>query len=638
MIGYTGSGTGSSTQVRALARGLFAAVALSALLIGWTGCREPAGPGAAEGKAAASFVVLVTVDGLVPQELAPFGGGLAVPNLQRLADAGRAWGDGWTTTPMSRPAVATYLTGLAPDRHGVLDDLFTSLEQDVPTLATRLTGAGYRTAAFPDSSLLGFSSGLLGGFEVVDDPPALPVSPARWVPETRAPEELAADFESWVDGIQRGQRYFAWFHFSRPMVEPLVHHGRERPSSSRNPARAKGGEAGPPAAEPPPIPPLAERQAEAVAAWDDALGRILAVLDDRGEVERSLVVVAGTQGDPGGGPGALPGPGFSLHENAIRVPVVARFPEGVASLRSPARAAWAPDVPRTIAGLTGTGLAPEAEGVSLLEEPAEDRVLLAWSWAPRDQMGWKAMRAARSGDWKRLEGMEFGSGRLDDASVEVEAAIEERLAASLSERADPQAPALDLETVAELLRGHEVELDPAPPGGRDFGPHDKRREAVDMLWNGRVWAYLQTVPRALISFSHAVDADPQAMATLLDRGQLMVLVRNPKSGRPLGKAVSLYPSNPEVLHWYAHSLWSKSLDSAEQILLAVLPYKRDDVDVLYDLACARSLANDLPASEEYLRAALEAGFKQWNLMEADADLRNLRESGRFATLMQEFHQ
>ena len=55
-----------------------------------------------------------------------------------LASAGTAWRDGWTACPMTRPAAATYLTGIAPDRHGVTDDLFASLPEGMPTLATLL--------------------------------------------------------------------------------------------------------------------------------------------------------------------------------------------------------------------------------------------------------------------------------------------------------------------------------------------------------------------------------------------------------------------------------------------------------------------------------------------------------------------
>ena len=78
------------------------------------------------------------------------------------------------------------------------------------------------------------------------------------------------------------------------------------------------------------------------------------------------------------------------------------------------------------------------------------------------------------------------------------------------------------------------------------------------------------------------------------------------------------------------------MDQAEKLLQLILPHKELDGDVLYDLSCARSLAEDIPSSEEYLRAAIEAGFRNWRVIETDSDLRNLRESGRFSEVLREY--
>jgi hypothetical protein len=66
---------------------------------------------------------------------------------------------------------------------------------------------------------------------------------------------------------------------------------------------------------------------------------------------------------------------------------------------------------------------------------------------------------------------------------------------------------------------------------------------------------------------------------------------------------------------------------------AILPYKPHEADLLYDLACARSLAGRLDEAGEFLQRAIAAGFRQWEQMEADPDLRALRESGRFAEIV-----
>ena len=146
--------------------------------------------------------------------------------------------------------------------------------------------------------------------------------------------------------------------------------------------------------------------------------------------------------------------------------------------------------------------------------------------------------------------------------------------------------------------------------------------------------------RSLRLLDFALEIDPDNLGALLDRGQQLALsgTRTAEAAEPLERAVELYPGNPEVLHWYAHAIWSDSVETAEKLLLAILPFKPQEGDVLYDLACSRSLADDIAGSEEYLRAAIEAGYREWTSMEADGDLRSLRESGRFAAVLKEYRQ
>ena len=104
----------------------------------------------------------------------------------------------------------------------------------------------------------------------------------------------------------------------------------------------------------------------------------------------------------------------------------------------------------------------------------------------------------------------------------------------------------------------------------------------------------------------------------------------------MGRATELYPTDPEVLHWFAHAIWHDSVEEAERLLNIVGPYKPQQADVLYDRACARSIAEDLDASMDFLEQALAAGFQQWNLIEIDPDLRNVRQDPRYSELLREY--
>lgn len=544
-------------------------------------------------------IVLVTVDGLVPGRLALFGGADAAPELERLAAEGAAWADAWTAAPMTRAGAATYLTGLSPDRHGVRDDRFSSLDPSVPTLAEALAAAGYRTAAFPDSGFLGSSSGLLRGFEAASEPRPQPVGPTGWLPIARPVDEVLTDFDAWIGALPKDGRSFAWLHFSGPLLDQLGELAG-RPVPERQPSES------------------------ALAAIDAALGRVRRALVERGEEQTSLIVVAGTQGSIRGGEGGAAGLGYSVGESAVAVPIVARWP-GAPGSWDRDRAAWSPDVAATIAAAAGVALAPGAEGLSLTEAAGHDRVSFAWALAPLDQMSWRAARAARSGASKWIEGQAAHA-------TPAPAGAEERLVEALAQRPMPAPPLVPLDQVRSLLAEQGLKLDPAPTEGRDFGDAAKRLEVSELVLRAREAAVRGAGDDARVAYESALRLDPDNPAALLDLSQI---VPGRRSRELLSHAVSRYPTQPEILHWYAHAVWTDSWRKAEPLLRAIEPHKASEADVLYDLACARSLGGELDASEEYLRRAIAAGFKDFAYMEADPDLRNLRESGKFSAVVRE---
>jgi arylsulfatase A-like enzyme len=639
---------------------LFTALLL-AVCLPW-GC----GGEAEENEATLMPVVLVTVDGLVAEQISAFGGARPTPALTRLAEAGSVWRDGWTACPMSRPAVATYLTGLVPDRHGVREELFIALPDEVPTLATELAAKGYSTAAFPNSSLLGHASRLLRGFQIVDDPPLLPIGPHKILPLARPAEQTAENFTLWVDGLPQAAPYFAWLHFPAPMMDqfkkaivgkPELGQRAQKIEQRRAEREKKGKGKGKGKSTPTrtewrqgnleefqtskAVPGQEEQkppEERALESFDAALGMVLDKLEARGDLKNALVVVAPTMGDITGGEDEPLGPGFSLAERAVRVPFIVRFPDDSAAPRPTESPVWAPDIPATVADLAALKLHRDGEGLSLLKNPEDGRVLFAWSWATLDQMGWPALRAARSGGLKLAEGFEEQVIRLDGRD---EAAAEEgmeKLRQALRDRSEPPAFGVGLEEVRALLEKRGVEIKPLPATGHSIESAEKRRLASDYLWRARLVYGERHAFRSLSLYKHILELDPDALAAQMEQGQAMYLVRDPGLVEVMMRAVSSYPTNPEVLHWYAHAIWPDSLENAETLIDVLLNYMPHDGDLLYDKACTRSLSGDLDRSIEYLESAIEAGFTRWNLIESDADLRPLRESPKFSELLGKYNR
>ena len=167
-------------------------------------------------------LLLITVDGWVAEQMVLFGGDQEMPTLSGLAADGQAWPDGMTSVPMTRPGVASYLTGLGLEDHGVRDDSIHALADGIPTLAGQLSAAGYATVAMPDAASLGISSGLLRGFDVVRDPPPPSIFGDRYLPTLRESQSLSQAVTDYLTSIPAERPVFAWVHLSLPLYEQMV--------------------------------------------------------------------------------------------------------------------------------------------------------------------------------------------------------------------------------------------------------------------------------------------------------------------------------------------------------------------------------------------------------------------------------
>ena len=111
-------------------------------------------------------LLLVTIDTLRADRLGCYGSrDVATPTLDRLAGEGALAMDATVHTPLTRPSHVSLFTGRYPAEHGIRDNIAPALAEDVPTLATILSAAGFRTGAFVSSIVLSAQSGLNRGFD-----------------------------------------------------------------------------------------------------------------------------------------------------------------------------------------------------------------------------------------------------------------------------------------------------------------------------------------------------------------------------------------------------------------------------------------------------------------------------------------
>ncbi len=340
-------------------------------------------------------IVLVTIDTLRADHVGVYGGA-PTPALDAFAARARRFDAAVSPIPLTLPAHAALFTGRSPEALGLVSN--GGRLAAAGTLATELHAAGWATAAFVGARVLDRSGGLDAGFDHYDDRWGADRDPWRAGRRPRSTERPADAVVGramrWLD-TPRDRPRFLWVHVydpHAPYVAPDDAVDR-RPRVERRAAGAMvGGEGwvGDAFRYAAVGDPLARRAAYAAeVAWTDrALAPLLATLPDD-----AVVVVAADHGEGLGEHDAWFTHGPRLHEPALRVPLLVRWPgrlapgsveEGLVTLTDVA------PLVRAAAGLT-------ADPGPLVAPPPGRGVPVVTSGQSADSLGTRAARGPRAG-------------------------------------------------------------------------------------------------------------------------------------------------------------------------------------------------------------------------------------------------
>ncbi len=385
-------------------------------------------------------VLLVCADDLGLGELGCQGQTrIATPHIDALAARGRRYAQAYSGAPVCAPSRCMLLTGRSSAMAQVRDNRELPgegqqpLVAGTPNLARALRAQGYATALVGKWGLgpVGSSGDPRAqGFErflgyacqrhAHDHTPAWLWEDERRVelaPGTYAPDLFLSRALDFVRTRGDERPFFLMYATTIP------HMALEVPEDSLTEYRGRFEEtpyAGGKGYTPHPTPRAA--YAAMITRFDRDLGALLAELERRGELERTIVLVTSDNGathDVGGADtayfdstGGLRGRKGSLHEGGLRVPLVVAGPRVAPGVSQRVVVGW--DIPNTILELCGAS--PLAgEGLSHAVE------LAGGSQAPRGPIAWEfpgygGQRAARIGDWKVVQ---RGLAQRRDAPIEV---------------------------------------------------------------------------------------------------------------------------------------------------------------------------------------------------------------------------
>ena len=383
----------SSCRIRTL---LALSLALAAL---------PARASAAAGEGRPNVVILLA-DDLGYGDLACYGGSIPAPHIEKLAAQGALFTQAYVAAPVCTPSRAGLFRGLHPARVGVQANTGENklarqkergLAPEVVTFAERLHDLGYHTGLVGKWHL-GLGEGMTPIDQGFDEFFGFLGSAHGYLPkptEVRMmrgeKKEEGQEAEYLTDALAREAEGFVSRNKSQPFALTVCFNAPHSPFEASGPYLQRF----------PQLSGQARTYSAMIAALDDAIGRIVARLEQEGLAGNTLVFFSSDNGAPlDEGPGSngkfRQGKGF-LFEGGSRVPLVVRWPgHGTAGARIDAAVSLL-DVTATMleaAGAPGEMMA-ELDGVDLA--PA-----LAGAALPERALFWKLgpSAAIRRGSWK----------------------------------------------------------------------------------------------------------------------------------------------------------------------------------------------------------------------------------------------
>lgn len=381
-------------------------------------------------------LILITVDTWRADHfLEQRAGAPLTPGLAAFADQSLVFTRAHSAGNCTTPGTVGVLSGLWPHRSGVFANTHV-LGANLPTIATSLKEAGFRTAAFVSNPVLTKGFGFDRGFDLYRR-----LDPEPGESKVRAEAVLRAGVD-WLATAADDERRFLWVH----MMEP---HGPYDPSEALLDVFAPAAFDGP--AELPLLPrgdhsgsggipyyqyrtqeePSADardylaRYAGEVREADEALGAFLERLRELELFESSVVVLTSDHGEAlVDDDGYYFSHGNGLTDDQLRVPLVLHHPQ-IAQGKRVERAVATIDIYPTVLDLLGVARPDTLDGVNLVDGAARP----LFSRSPTEF-------ALREGDWlltleigSQAELRWTGSGVPPDNSTQVR----ERLERTLSE-------------------------------------------------------------------------------------------------------------------------------------------------------------------------------------------------------------
>lgn len=324
------------------------------------------------GGSAGNNVILVIVDTLRADHMGCYGYYRDTsPVMDSLASAGVRFENATAGEPWTLPSMATIFTGLLPLEHNARrrGDSYFGIHPDAVTLTECMSSSGYTTAAFFNVIFMNADFGFHQGFDHFDCYSTLGSS------NDRNAEQTVDDVFSWIDSEYSDEPLFLAVHFYDPHLTytpPDPFADRWRDTSYEGEFDSSWGQRetvvnvnrGVIGLEPEDLYNLEALYDGEIAYTDQAIGRLLSGLRERGITEDALVILVADHGEEFLDHDKM-GHAHSLYQELLRVPLIISgegFPPGTVSSLLVSQA----DILPTVISWSGSDLSYSGFGLDLL--------------------------------------------------------------------------------------------------------------------------------------------------------------------------------------------------------------------------------------------------------------------------------
>ena len=338
-------------------------------------------------------ILLISLDTQRADHLSSYGYSRpTTPHLDSLAADGILFEQVFAPSSWTLPSHASLFTGRLMHEHQAGDGSVRVLDDKYPTLAERLSAQGYATGGFVANTFWAARhTGLARGFVHYEDfygTPGDALQRMTLVRELQRLTELLGavdirgrkraphinrEFLRWANRIE-GRPFFAFLNYMdvhAPYLPPGDYAGRFGPVRPEfRPSRLNVGDRASGPLSPGERAHRIDRYDESLLYLDYHIGRLLAELDRRQALDRTIVIVTSDHGELFGEHGFVEH-GKSLYRQETTVPLIIRYPARIAGGRRVSSLVSSTRLAATIAELAGIRQSP-FPGRSLLEEVGPD--------------------------------------------------------------------------------------------------------------------------------------------------------------------------------------------------------------------------------------------------------------------------